>query len=244
MTPPKVFLASFGGTRRQSELHACGGTPAPGATGADTKRIQQLERALGLSLFVRTRRSVRLSSAAGELLLPKARQVLRSLDNLDGCARRLHRQSFGRLYASTFARAPHHVLPRLMRAFRVEEHPGVECLLSELPGDQQLDQLFDGEIDVGILRHSHRPSRIALSRLPRRNEYMAVLPRNHALAARRSVLLSKLTAQIHSSSSHANRLQACTNRSAGGMRGGRLHTTLAARGDTRPCRRLAGRGGM
>src|SRR5438128_8056439 len=61
-----------------------------------TKRIQQLERLLGVRLFVRTRRSVRLTSD-GELLLDKARHVIRAADDLTATARRLVDGETGRL---------------------------------------------------------------------------------------------------------------------------------------------------
>src|SRR5256885_15455414 len=89
-------------TRAAARLHV--------AQPALTKRIQQLERVLGVQLFVRTRRAVRLTSA-GELLLEKARQVIRATDELALAARRLADGDAGRLRIGFTPSAPHHVLP-------------------------------------------------------------------------------------------------------------------------------------
>jgi len=84
--PPLDGLTSFAAladqlhfTRAAARLHV--------AQPALTKRIQQLERTLGVRLFVRTRRSVKLTSE-GEVLLEKARQVIRAAEELAATARR------------------------------------------------------------------------------------------------------------------------------------------------------------
>src|SRR5437762_3894413 len=117
-SPPHDALASFVAladdlhfTRAAVRLHV--------AQPALSKRIQQLERLLGVRLFVRTRRSVRLTSD-GELLLEKARQVIRTMDDLTATARRLADGEMGRLRIGFTPSAPHHVLPAVMRTFRRE----------------------------------------------------------------------------------------------------------------------------
>jgi DNA-binding transcriptional LysR family regulator len=69
-------------------------------------------------LFVRTRRSVRLTSE-GELLLEKAQQVIRAAGDLAATARRLTDGELGRLRIGFTPSAPHHVLPALMQALGV-----------------------------------------------------------------------------------------------------------------------------
>jgi DNA-binding transcriptional LysR family regulator len=155
-----------------------------------TKRIQQLERRLGVPVFLRTRRSVRLT-AAGELLVTRARQVLSAVEAFEATARQLRDGEVGRLRIGFSPSAPHHVLPKLMRSFR-RRHPTIECVLTELPSDVQITQLVDGEIDVGILRPSSPmpPQLVCTTFLE--EPFVAVLPGDHPLATRRSVLLSEL----------------------------------------------------
>src|SRR5689334_19080183 len=106
-------------TRAADRLHV--------AQPALTKRIQQLEEALGTPLFARTRRAVKLTPA-GELLLPHARHAVHAAEEFVQTARRIRDGQLGRLRIGFSPSAPHLVLPALMRAFR-RRHPGVECVL-------------------------------------------------------------------------------------------------------------------
>ena len=190
--PPLDALTSFAAlaedlhfTRAASRLHV--------AQPALTKRIQHLERALGLRLFVRTRRSVRLTSD-GELLLEKARQVLRAADDLAATARRLRDGEIGRLRVGFTPSAPHHVLPALMRTFR-RRHPAVTCVLSEASSDEQVRLLLDGDLDVGILRPPATSPPALLCTTFLEEPYVAVLPRNHRLARARAISLADLSSE-------------------------------------------------
>jgi DNA-binding transcriptional LysR family regulator len=156
-----------------------------------TKRIQLLEQLLGTPLFARTRRTVTLTSA-GELLLPHARHVLQASGEFAQAARRIHDGEAGRLRIGFSPSAPHQVLPALMRRFR-HHHPGVECVLTELPSEAQIDQLLTGDLDIGILRPPASPPRRLRCTTFFEEPFVVVLPRDHRLAARRTVVLSELT---------------------------------------------------
>jgi DNA-binding transcriptional LysR family regulator len=158
-----------------------------------TKRIQQLEEAVGSPLFIRTRRSVRLTGA-GELLLAKAREVLRAADQFGDAARQLREGGLGRLRIGFSPSAPHRVLPALMRAFR-RRHPGIGCDLTELSSDAQLEQIRDGRLHVGLLRPpSTVPDGITCTTFFE-EPFVAVVPRDHPLAHRRAVRLSELSGE-------------------------------------------------
>jgi DNA-binding transcriptional LysR family regulator len=172
-------------TRTARKLHV--------AQPALTKRIQQLEHALGCALFTRTRRAVSLTPA-GELLLPRARQVVQAAEELSIAARRLRDGETGRLRIGFSPSAPHQVLPSLMRAFR-RRHPEIDCVLTELPSDAQIEQLLAGDLDVGILRPpSPVPSRLQCTTFFE-EPFVAVLPRDHRLAARRAIALRDLAGE-------------------------------------------------
>src|SRR5262252_641248 len=96
-------------TRAAARLHV--------AQPALTKRIQQLERMLGVTLFVRTRRAVRLS-AEGEALLGEARTLLAAAGGFAAAVEGLRHGGTRRLRVGFTPSAPHHVLPVIIRAFR------------------------------------------------------------------------------------------------------------------------------
>jgi DNA-binding transcriptional LysR family regulator len=89
--------------------------------------------------------------------------------------------------------APHHVLPSLMRTFR-RRHPAVTCVLTEASSDDQVRQILEGDLDVGILRPPDACPPLLLCTTFLEEPYVAVLPRNHRLAAARAVSLSDLSA--------------------------------------------------
>lgn len=155
-----------------------------------TKHIQQLEAKLGVQLFRRDRRSVRLTPE-GEILLAKARRTLDAYADVRGTALRLQRGESGRLRIGFTASAPHHVLPTVMRQFR-EQHPGIEAVLVEAGSSEQLHQLTSGALDVGIVRPPvERPEGLTFQVLLE-EPFVAVLPRDHRLARQRTVRLIEL----------------------------------------------------
>ena len=135
-------------TRAAERLHV--------AQPALTKRIQQLERAIGTALFARTRRAVSLTPA-GELLLPRARQVLQAAAEFSTAARRVSDGEVGRLRIGFSPSAPHLVLPALMRAFR-KRHPSIDCVLTELPSEAQVEQILGGDLRSRHPPAAHSPS--------------------------------------------------------------------------------------
>ncbi|HEX7941836.1 MAG TPA: LysR family transcriptional regulator [Gemmatimonadaceae bacterium] len=187
--PSLDLLASFAAlaedlhyTRAANRLHV--------AQPALTKRIQQLEDAVGTPLFIRSRRAVRLSPA-GELLLPRVRHVLDAVEDFSHVARRVADGEVGRLRVGFSPSAPHLLLPAIMRAFR-RRHPGVECVLTELPSEIQISQIASGDLDAGILRPPATvPAAIRCTTIFE-EPFVAVLPRDHRLASRRTVPLAAL----------------------------------------------------
>ena len=169
-------------TRAAARLHV--------AQPALTKRIQQLEAGMGIQLFTRSRREVRLTPA-GEALLGPVRLVLSAVDALCATAEGVRAGEAGRLRIGFTPSAPHHVLPGLMRGFR-RSHPDVECLLTETGSDEQVERLLAGDLDVGILRPpAVMPPHLVCRRFLE-EPFVAVLPRDHPLAGRRTVALAQL----------------------------------------------------
>ncbi len=131
-----------------------------------SQSIMALERALGVALFVRTKRSVRLS-AFGEQWLPYVRSALGEVDALEGVARRLRDGQTGLLSISFVSTADYNVLPDLVRRY-AGAYPDVEIRLFEATSDVQIPAIAAGERHAGIVIPPHDralPEALAYRRL-------------------------------------------------------------------------------
>ncbi|WP_256564462.1 LysR family transcriptional regulator [Allokutzneria sp. A3M-2-11 16] len=116
-----------------------------------SQRIQRLEHELGVRLFDRAARQVRLTDA-GAALLVEAREVLGRVDHLHTVADRLRRGEAGVLRGGMLPDLPGDVVASLVSEFR-DRCPDVRLTLRELTTAEQLRALADRTLDVGVLRH-------------------------------------------------------------------------------------------
>lgn len=113
-----------------------------------SQQIAQMERALGVTLFSRTRRMCRLTPA-GEMLMPYARRVLgemadlrRSLDDLSGLRQ-------GSLTVAVLPVLAYRVMPEVLARFQ-KEYPGIRVRLLEMSVDDMERALVVGTVEMGI----------------------------------------------------------------------------------------------
>jgi DNA-binding transcriptional LysR family regulator len=154
------------------------------AVGAASKRISDLEAAIGAELFARHSRGVTLT-LAGQALFEHAQRILSDVDHL---AAALSDHAAGilgvvRLGANTSAITQ--FLPREIAAFTVA-NPGIRIELEEQNSREVVMAVLDGRADVGIF--ADRTPELGLHVMKyRRDRLVLVVPRFHALARRRSV---------------------------------------------------------
>lgn len=114
-----------------------------------SQTIQSLETALCTPLFIRTKRSIKLTPA-GIALLPEAHRILQQVSVLPDLVRRAASGASGLLSLSFVSTADYSILPPLLREFR-ECYPEVQIDLREATSDVQLEDLMHGRIDAGLL---------------------------------------------------------------------------------------------
>jgi DNA-binding transcriptional LysR family regulator len=114
-----------------------------------THAIQELEAELGLLLFERTKRSVKLT-AAGVALLPEARSLLVQAERLPGAARSAAAGDAGDLNLAFVSIVDYSFLPDLLREY-TRAFPAVRVQLREATTDVQLADLLARRADAGIL---------------------------------------------------------------------------------------------
>jgi DNA-binding transcriptional LysR family regulator len=151
-----------------------------------TLAVQALERALGVALFERTKRSVKLT-AAGRALVDQARRLLASAEALPAAVQAAAQGRTGRLRLAFVSSIAYGALPLWLRGFR-EAHPGVQLQLREATLDVQLAAFAADEIDAGFVLHAPGATPTGFEALRVLSEPMwLALPEGHAAAARKTL---------------------------------------------------------
>ncbi|NMK45890.1 LysR family transcriptional regulator [Achromobacter sp. Bel] len=154
-----------------------------------SRQIRQFEDALGVQLFERTTRALRLTEA-GRFLLEQSRLLTARLDEVLEGTRRLG-QTQRRWFGIGFVPSTlYGFVPELIRQLRSAD-PQVEVGLTEMTTLPQLEALKAGRIDLGIGRILFDDPAIE-RRVLMTEPLMAAVPRHHPLAAMGSVSVDRL----------------------------------------------------
>lgn len=147
-----------------------------------SRGIARLERDLGVALFVRAGRAVRLTRAGRTLL----RHAERAVAELDAAGREIDADADavrGRVALGFLHTFGAEAVPRLLREFR-RTHPDVRFYLAQGGNDAILERLRAGEVDLCVI--SPLPPDPALAGAPMyEQELRLVVPTEHPLATHR-----------------------------------------------------------
>jgi DNA-binding transcriptional LysR family regulator len=157
---------------------------------AVSQQIRRLERELGVDLFDRTTRSVRLSEA-GQHLLPHAKAVIAA----EGRARTSITE-FRRELASTLRLGTTEGIGdrlELLLAEFVRRAPDVQLELVNAPTEQRLRQVRAGELDAALVRGDWEHPDLDLTPLWT-DRLVVALPSAHPLAEQECVEVADLAA--------------------------------------------------
>ena len=115
-----------------------------------SRHIQVLERILGVELFHRSSRSVKLT-AAGTAFLGEATRIVDMVDGAAATARAAAQGQQGSVALGFTAASGYSFMPPFIRD--VQKHlPEVGLLLREMVTTEQIEALLSGRIDLGFLR--------------------------------------------------------------------------------------------
>lgn len=112
-------------------------------------QIKELEEDLGLPLFERTARQIRLT-AFGEDMAGRVRDVLRGVDEIGEMARMAQSGMVGRLRLGVIPTIAPYLLPRFLRQLRVD-FPDLELHVRETMTANLIEELRRGRIDAAIV---------------------------------------------------------------------------------------------
>ena len=154
-----------------------------------SQQIKRLEQLLGHPLFDRTTRGVKLT-LAGQLLADRARSTMEKVHDDLAQVRRLGRGEEGTLTVGFSGSVMFTDLPAVIEIYR-RRYPKVELRLRELSTSAQISALLTGTLDLAFLRDGDATEGIQITTLFE-ERYVAVLPKTHALAAKRSLRVRDL----------------------------------------------------
>ena len=151
---------------------------------AVTAHIQQLESTLGVPLFHRTTRSVRLTQAGNDLL-ERARRTLTDLDDTVRTFRDEVAMTRGRV---RFACAPSFassILPPALAAFQ-NQYPEIFIQVREAYGSEIIEAIRNNTVDFGIGPLERDDKDITFTHILS-DGFVAVLAGNHPLASKKKL---------------------------------------------------------
>lgn len=158
-----------------------------------SRQIRMLEESLGVRLFDRNSRVVRLT-VAGTALLDDARRLLALAGHAVDVARRIDRGASGKVRIGFTAVAGYDLVPKLI-ARAGEALPEIEVTLHEMVSVAQIDALRTGTIDIGFLRLLGDMEPDLRCRPAVSEPLLLAVQATHALAARERIAGANLAGQ-------------------------------------------------
>jgi DNA-binding transcriptional LysR family regulator len=143
-----------------------------------SRQIKQMEEALGIDLFERHNRKVKLTKA-GEYMQRELINNFKRLDDIIEHAKQINDGMDGKLKLGYVGSAMQRVIPDLLLKFG-EQHPNVLFDINEMDNYKQVKALLNQEIDVGFVRMERVPR--GLNILPLfEDTFSLVLPSDHKI---------------------------------------------------------------
>ena len=142
-------------------------------------QIKQLEKYLGVDLFYRTNRSVKLTKA-GKYFYDVTVKTLNNFESQVEMVIKIGEGKIGNLRLGFGGSVVHDILPKIIRHIHCT-YPDLKLNLQELTTAQQIDALKNGDIDVGILVPPISEQSINIQEI-RKEEFVVCLHKDHPYA--------------------------------------------------------------
>ncbi|HEX9138261.1 MAG TPA: LysR substrate-binding domain-containing protein, partial [Steroidobacteraceae bacterium] len=152
-------------------------------------QLRKLEAYLGVQLVERRPRHVALTEA-GAVVAQRARRILETSEEIVTLAHTWRDPLAGRLRVALLPTVGPYLLPHVVLKIR-RALPRLELMLYEYQTATMLEQLHNGELDVGILALPE-PQDGMQTRALYAEPFMVALPTDHALAGRTQLRVADL----------------------------------------------------
>jgi len=152
-------------------------------------QIKKLEDELGVSLFERTKRSVK-TTQPGEAIVAQARQVLEQADALRQLAQSYHDPLVGPLRMGAIPTLSPYLMPLILKPLK-KKYPQIKLVLSEELTDSLLERLGKHEIDAALLATPvNDPDFESMDLFD--EPFWLVHPRSHPLSEKKKIIQADL----------------------------------------------------
>ncbi|WP_025028991.1 LysR family transcriptional regulator [Caldalkalibacillus mannanilyticus] len=164
------------------------------AQSAISRQIANLEKELNVQLFIRKGRNVILTPI-GQIFLQRVEAAILEIDGAIQEVSEYIDPEIGEIRIGFPHSLAAFTLPNVVAAFR-KEHPNVRFQLSQGKVNELIDDLIKGEIDIALVSpvpidHPEVEGHILFT-----EEIMAILPPDHPLAHKESILLNELENEL------------------------------------------------
>jgi len=154
-----------------------------------SQAIKRLEAQIGVQLFERAGRQVKLTEAGG-LFLTECYPLLAQARRAADTARGARAGTSGVLHLGCVSSALYDLMPAVLPDYRAA-HPSIELTISETDTATALDQISRGTLDIALIRRAHDTGDLRATPL-RQDVLILALPRNHRLARQPEIALPHL----------------------------------------------------
>ncbi len=159
-----------------------------------SKNIRSLEEELGVELFERTTRKVRLTKAGGELV-PFARQMVDTYKEMNGVLKQYRKTEKNVIRLVTFPVMHLYGLSTLLAEYQ-KQHPNIRLIISEADMNLTMKKLILNDVDIALVRD------VGLEDISNYqihhmfdDEIVLICDEKHAFAGRDIVSLSELATE-------------------------------------------------
>ncbi|UOO80990.1 LysR family transcriptional regulator [Uruburuella testudinis] len=155
-----------------------------------TEQIKQLEHALKVKLFERSRRGTQLTPV-GRAVLPAVQQFARQLQQLESAVQEAVTGHSGTLTFGAITVAMLEVLPPLIEEIK-RRHPDITVRVREIDSAEAVPLLQAGEIDMAFARLDGYLGADIRSNTLLRTPLAAAVPKSHRLSGKAQISLADL----------------------------------------------------
>ena len=159
-----------------------------------SKQVRMLEDELGVQVFARSGKRLTHVTAAGGVIIEKAREILNEVDNIKRVGEEYSNERRGSLSIATTHTQARYALPRVIEAFRAE-YPEVALHMNQGTPEQIARLAENGEVEFAIategLEHFNNLIMMPCYRWTR----SIVVPNDHPLASKPAVTLQDVADQ-------------------------------------------------